>query len=84
MYILVNSIYQIYNLLFCSRLSFFTSITSRKGFELTKLPSLNYFVYLVGLHQIKNLSRATIERSKKIFTLVHKTEIFKIWKYSFR
>ena len=59
MYILLRSIYQVHNLLFYSGhpsssffLFFVTSIPTWKNFELTRWPSLNYSVYLVGLHQL--------------------------------
>ena len=32
----------------------FTSMHTWENFELTQCPSLNYFVYSVGFHQVKN------------------------------
>ena len=54
MHILLRSIYQTHNLLFYSGHSFFTSMPTLENFELTRWQTLNYFMYLVGLHQIKN------------------------------
>ena len=59
-YILLRSIYHIHNRLFYSGHSsfvffaIFTSIPTWEIFELNQCQSLNYFVYLVSLHQIKN------------------------------
>ena len=42
-------------IIFCFILNIlFTSIPTWENFELSQWPSLNNFVYLVGLHQIKN------------------------------
>ena len=50
---LQRSIYKIHNLFFILNI-LFTPIPTWENFELTRWLYLNYFGYLVGLHQIKN------------------------------